>query len=353
VYNLNMLSWLKRHFIPHEGNNHRPHILRTPSMRNIVVVVVFFEIFTFLIPTLARINMEGGMAAVLPAVLASLTNQERQANNLKTLKVDPLLNKAAQMKATDMATHGYFAHISPTGKTPWYWLEKAGYKYQYAGENLAINFSDSKDVTSAWMASPTHRANIEKKNYTEIGTGVASGIYKGQKTIFVAQVYANPLPKNSMLAKSSPTNNTKIIKEVALNPIKQKSPNVLGIEEVNTTKQKSANVLKTEKAKNTNNNNLNLKKVTASVVSLKPIANPTFFQKLVASPRNTTDMVLYIVFGIVFIALLLYIFIKMRNHHRDLITNLAIIGAIFVINFYLTNHKMVSLPTINYSNTMK
>ena len=61
------------------------------------------------------------------------------------------------MKAQDMATLGYFAHVSPDGKTPWYWIEKVGYDYQYAGENLAINFSDSKDVTNAWMASPLHK----------------------------------------------------------------------------------------------------------------------------------------------------------------------------------------------------
>jgi len=32
------------------------------------------------------------------------------------LTVSPLLTEAAQMKANDMATNGYFAHTSPTGK---------------------------------------------------------------------------------------------------------------------------------------------------------------------------------------------------------------------------------------------
>ena len=44
------------------------------------------------------------------------------------------------------------------------------------------------------MASPEHKANIVGENYTEIGTGVASGIYQGYQTIFVVQDYANPLP---------------------------------------------------------------------------------------------------------------------------------------------------------------
>jgi len=43
------------------------------------------------------------------------------------------------------------------------------------------------------MASPEHRANIEKGQYTEVGTGVATGMYQGQQAIFVAQDFANPL----------------------------------------------------------------------------------------------------------------------------------------------------------------
>ena len=119
-----MFSWLKKHFIPHEGNDHRPHILRSRNARNIVALVIFLEILTFLIPLISHINTTGHMAAVLPAVLADLTNQERQTQNLSALTVSPLLNEAAQMKANDMATNSYFAHTSPDGKTPWYWLKK-------------------------------------------------------------------------------------------------------------------------------------------------------------------------------------------------------------------------------------
>jgi len=324
-----MFSWLKKHFIPHEGNEHRPHILRSDSIRNIVILIIFLEIITFLLPTFNHINTTGNMAAVLPTVLADLTNIERQSQNLPTLIENPILNKAAEMKAEDMATKGYFAHTSPEGKTPWYWLTQVGYQYQYAGENLAINFSDSKDVTNAWMASPTHKANIVKGNYTEIGTGIARGIYEGRETIFVAQVYANPLPKTSTqiqpskttTTKPKPTNNISSVKE----PV-----NILGIETMANTE-------------NTDNQN----------ILLSPIQNPTLWQKLLASPRNTINIILYVLFGIIFIALLLYILIKMRDHHIDLITNglivLAIIGAISITNYYLSHHNMVITQSLDYS----
>ena len=315
-----MISWLKKHFIPHKGNDHRPHILRGSNIRNIVGIVILLEIITFLIPTtLTHINTTENMAAVLPGVLSALTNDERQSQNLQILTVNPILNKVAEMKALDMATKGYFAHTSPEGKTPWYWLEKVGYKYQYAGENLAINFSDSKDVADAWMKSPTHKVNIVKENYTEVGTGVATGIYEGKETVFVAQVYANPLPKTVGQIQSTTTEIT---------------PSV-------TTTKESANILGAE--------------VVSNII--QPVKNPTFWQKLLASPRNTTNVILYIVFGIITIALLLYIFIKMRNHHINLITNglivLAIIGAIFVANYYLSHHNMVIIQSLDYSKENK
>jgi hypothetical protein len=315
-----MISWLKKHFIPHEGNSHRPHILRRQNTRNIILVLLLLETLIFLLPTISHLNTTGGMAAVLPAVLDDLTNAKRESQNLAILTVNPVLNKAAEMKAVDMATKGYFAHTSPEGKTPWYWLEAVGYQYQYAGENLAIDFIDSQDVTNAWMNSPTHKANIVKKNYTEIGTGIATGIYEGHSTVFVVQVYANPLPKTTTPAKQ--ITETKTAKVSTPAEVKNVLPKVLGAEAVP-------------------NNTL-------------PVTEPTFWQKIFASPRNTTNTILLIFFGIIFVALLLYIIIKMKNHHADLITNglvvLAIIGAIFIANYYLSYREMVTIQSLDYSN---
>ena len=132
-------------------------------------------------------------AAVLPGVLNTLTNLERSKVGEAELKENPLLTQAAQAKANDMAKNNYFAHVSPDGKTPWYWFNKAGYQYLYAGENLAVHYSESGFVTQAWMNSVTHRANIMKQNYTEIGTAVATGTWRGVESVFVVQLYASPL----------------------------------------------------------------------------------------------------------------------------------------------------------------
>ncbi|MEI6553150.1 MAG: CAP domain-containing protein, partial [bacterium] len=75
---------------------------------------------------------------------------------------------------------------------PWYWIDQTGYQYSSAGENLAVNFDYSKDVVQAWMNSPTHRANIVKAKYQEIGIGIAEGFYQGRPSVFVVQMFGTP-----------------------------------------------------------------------------------------------------------------------------------------------------------------
>lgn len=141
---------------------------------------------------IARQTSQSFLAAVVPAEIIALTNSERTQNDVGSLSEDALLDKAAQAKADDMAKNGYFSHVGPDGKTPWQWISEAGYHYQYAGENLAVRFIDSSDVVNAWMDSPTHRANMVKPVYTEIGVGVAQGMYEGQSATYVVQYFAAP-----------------------------------------------------------------------------------------------------------------------------------------------------------------
>jgi uncharacterized protein YkwD len=184
---------LKNLFIPNRDNNFRPKFFETGTMIGFGILILVAFIFSVNIPNILKsVAGNSQLSAVLPSVLTELTNEERTKDSLSALKENDLLDKAAAMKATDMATKGYFAHVSPEGKKPWNWLQDVDYKYQYAGENLAVNFKDSEEVTVAWMNSPTHKANIVKAQYTEIGTGVATGTFNGVKTVYVAQVFAKP-----------------------------------------------------------------------------------------------------------------------------------------------------------------
>lgn len=129
---------------------------------------------------------------IISGVLSSDTNDYRVSDSKKPLVLSDKLTRSAQMKADDMARRGYFSHMGPLGESPWSWFEKVGYKYEYAGENLAVDFSESKDVSTAWFNSATHKANLLNPNFTEIGIGIAEGIYNGHKTTFVVQFFGKP-----------------------------------------------------------------------------------------------------------------------------------------------------------------
>lgn len=142
------------------------------------------------------------VAAVNAGEVIALTNGEREGKGIATLVRNPQLDRAAQMKAEDMAKKGYYAHVSPEGVTPMYWVDQAGYRYLAIGENLVVQRTDAKQVVDAFMGSPGHRANILRKDFTEIGVGVAKGTYKGKDTTFTVQIFAAPYPIAKPAAKT-------------------------------------------------------------------------------------------------------------------------------------------------------
>lgn len=187
------MKFLKKIFIPNEHNEYHPHLLHTAGVASLfVIIVALFGVVTFQKYTFVGQTYSNYLASVLPSVLVDLANTNR-GTTLALLTPNPLLEQAAQAKANDMASKGYFAHTSPDGRSPWYWFDQAGYKYAYAGENLAINFTDSTQVNNAWMNSPLHRANILNGNFTEIGIATAQGTYQGRPTTFVVQEFGKPM----------------------------------------------------------------------------------------------------------------------------------------------------------------
>lgn len=181
----------KNLLVAHEGNDYHPHLFRIKGVILLFLIVVVFEVALLAGFTLLK-NKDFLAADVIGAVLINETNQRRTELDVPELRESEILNLAAELKAEDMIANGYFAHFSPQGVSPWYWLEQAGYRYLSAGENLAIDFYDSNEVVNAWMNSPLHRQNILKQKYTEIGIAVKEGEFNGRKRIFVVQFFGTP-----------------------------------------------------------------------------------------------------------------------------------------------------------------
>ena len=108
--------------------------------------------------------------------ILSAINKERGLRNLITLNTDNRLSYAAQDKAQDMIVRHYFSHTDPEGNYIWPKIVAAGYTpYVQLGENLAIEFYNTESLVSAWMNSPTHRANILNEGFKDQGMGLDFG----------------------------------------------------------------------------------------------------------------------------------------------------------------------------------
>jgi uncharacterized protein YkwD len=124
--------------------------------------------------------------------IVALANTDRTALGVRKVTEDSALDRAAQLKANDMAAKGYFSHVDPSGNQPWMWFKRVGYYYWGAAENLAINFDSAQSVNTAWMNSPSHKANLVNGSYSRMGIGIAHGMYNGKPATFVVQFFANP-----------------------------------------------------------------------------------------------------------------------------------------------------------------
>jgi uncharacterized protein YkwD len=190
----------KHWFIPHEGNDHKPHALRPRALRAYAYVLIAAKV-TSVIFLFAAYPNTAEFAAYTSSTIINLTNQSRQEASVATLKENPLLTLAAQRKAKDMLARDYFAHTTPDGKRFWTWIDGASYNYTLAGENLAIDFTTPEAAHDALMASPTHRENIMNKRYKEVGVAVVTGNMDGQETTVLVEMFGTPVAKKTTVAK--------------------------------------------------------------------------------------------------------------------------------------------------------
>ncbi len=192
-------------FIPHEGNDHKPHSVRHSSLWMYGLILVLMKA-TLVLGLFATFPDFASFSSITQEHVVSLTNQARRANGLASVTINPTLQQVAQLKLDDMIRNGYFAHTSPDGLDPWYWFKKAGYLYTYAGENLAMNFVEAEELNKAWLKSPTHRANILNPNYREIGVAVGIGEVDGFESTLVVQMFGTSFapPKISKRSFTAP-----------------------------------------------------------------------------------------------------------------------------------------------------
>lgn len=175
-------------FIPHKKNNHRAKLLHNASLVTLILLVAFTCSLSVVLKR-THPDVLGVSYQITENELVNLTNFERAQQGLEPLILNKRLSEAAALKADYMYVHNFWAHFAPDGTTPWKFIKDTGYEYTYAGENLAKGYTTSTTAVTAWMNSPTHKANILSDKYTEIGFAVKSGILQGEDTVLIVQMF--------------------------------------------------------------------------------------------------------------------------------------------------------------------
>lgn len=162
---------LKHYLLASEENDYRPFITSPMAM-------VFFLVIIWGLRFLLPITVTFAQSYLDPRDIENRINAERSARNIPTLTTNDKLITAAASKANDMLARSYFSHIDPDGNYVWPKITAAGYTpYLTLGENLAMDFTSASDMVTAWMNSPTHRANLLNENFQDQGVASASGRY--------------------------------------------------------------------------------------------------------------------------------------------------------------------------------
>ena len=105
-------------------------------------------------------------------LLASL-NRERLDRGIAVLDTHPCGEQVAMLRARDLAEHGYFAHVGPSGESAVSLLRSLEVVYSNVGENLARNnYPAGRSVQVAFLAlmnSDLHRAAILSTSFSHVG----------------------------------------------------------------------------------------------------------------------------------------------------------------------------------------
>lgn len=337
---MDFLKDLVSSFIPEQGNDYKPYFFRIKAVAGIAFVIIILGLGAFSVQKF-MVSNNSYLAAVISSVIIDLTNGDRTSNGVGALAINSALDRAAQLKANDMATKGYFAHTSPEGVSPWHWFQEAGYQFSYAGENLAVRFSDSIDVERAWMNSPTHRANLLNGEFTEIGVAVAQGTFEGQPAVFVVQEFGRPAANHQPVLQTAfaSTTSTKLavlgatsVKKKSTTPKAQATSTDTAV--LGTSTEQTAPKVIFE-----NESFIAVRNIPAPVAAVTSAETySTSFAKLFTSPRTLMNTLYLLISLIIVIALILMIVLEIRHQHpRNVVYGFLLL---FLMGFLLYAGQM-------------
>lgn len=130
--------------------------------------------------------------------VAAIVNNVRRQNGLSELKVFPLLNKAATVRAEELSRN--FSHTRPDGSSFYSIVDAYNISWGRVAENAAFGQATPEAAVNSWLNSDSHRKNLLNPDFNYIGVGAyyANGTYYWDQ-IFIQAKEAHSdsyLPRN-------------------------------------------------------------------------------------------------------------------------------------------------------------
>jgi uncharacterized protein YkwD len=88
---------------------------------------------------------------------------------MQRLSWESRLAASAHEQAVDLAMQDRLSHTDSRNRGFGVRLRSSGYAAAGAGENLAAGQTDIEDTLQAWLASPSHCANLMQPEYRDVG----------------------------------------------------------------------------------------------------------------------------------------------------------------------------------------
>lgn len=96
-------------------------------------------------------------------------NEYRAEYGLQAVTLDTTLIEASRIHADDLAKAGIISHDGTDGSTHGQRINRLGYNFSFAGENVATGQRDWDTVFQAWKDSPSHNKTLLHPDVTEFG----------------------------------------------------------------------------------------------------------------------------------------------------------------------------------------
>ncbi len=129
-------------------------------------------------------------------------NAYRIQMGLQPVVLNEKLNTASFIHARDLAAHGNISHTGSDGSHHGERVQRQGYEFSIAAENVATGQKSWEKVFKAWQDSPGHNENLLRSDVTEFGIALVYDPHTRYQTYW-AMLVAAPLYPNTYKSRAT------------------------------------------------------------------------------------------------------------------------------------------------------